>query len=267
MNKKQKGLLILLTPFLLGFLLGFLVGGGCSRKEKKVKPETVEQQEVVDQQQEEGAGESAPEEETVIEEDVDGTGVTEAREIIYYTKKMSYGKVFDDINETHLERAKIVGLKKIPEKRDDVDPALLVKVENSDFLLVDEMRYSVPYLTPGAARELNRIARAFHDSLTRKQFPIYKLVCTSILRTEEDVARLRRSGNPNASDNSSHCYGTTFDISHSRYYRETETDEFMQPYELTKVLAEVLRDEKDAGRVLVKYEKKEHCFHITASMP
>jgi hypothetical protein len=26
----------------------------------------------------------------------------------------------------------------------------------------------------------------------------------------------------------------------------------------------VLRDERDAGRILVKYEKKEHCFHITA---
>ena len=150
------------------------------------------------------------------------------------------------------------------EKRDDLDPARLVKVENTDYLEIDELRHSVPYLTPGAARELNRIAKAFHDSLARKQFPIYKLVCTSILRTEEDVDRLRRSGNPNASDNSSHCYGTTFDISHSRYFRETETDEFMQPYELTKVLAEVLRDEKQAGRVLVKYERKEHCFHITA---
>ena len=41
----------------------------------------------------------------------------------------------------------------------------------------------------------------------------------------------------------------------------------MQPYELTKVLAEVLRDERDAGRILVKYEKKEHCFHITACSP
>ena len=49
-----------------------------------------------------------------------------------------------------------------------------------------------------------------------------------------------------------------------RYFREVETDEFMQPYELTKVLAEVLRDEKTLGHILVKYEKKEHCFHITS---
>lgn len=259
--KTRKILVILLTPFLLGFLIGFLVGGGCSRKEKKARPEVVEQ--VVEEPQEE-AGETAPAEEEVMEDDVDGTGESQAREIIYYTKLMSYGKVFDDVNETHLEKAKAVGLRTIPEKRSDVDAGQLVKIEDSDYLMVDEMRYSVPYLTANAARELNHIAKAFNDSLVRKKFPVYKLVVTSVLRTEEDVTRLRRSGNPNASDNSSHCYGTTFDISHSRYFREEETDEFMQPYELTKVLAEVLRDEKNAGRILVKYEKKEHCFHITS---
>jgi hypothetical protein len=263
MNKRQKALAILLTPFLLGFLLGFLVGGGCSRKERAPKQKKAQVDTVVRQQP--PAGETEGQEDTLqLGDDVDGTGVTEAREIIYYTKLMSYVKVFDDINEVHLEKAKAVGLSRVPEKRDDLDPARLVKVENTDYLEIDELRHSVPYLTPGAARELNRIAKAFHDSLARKQFPIYKLVCTSILRTEEDVERLRKSGNPNASDNSSHCYGTTFDISHSRYSREVETEEFMQPYELTKVLAEVLRDEKQAGRILVKYEKKEHCFHITA---
>lgn len=264
MTKKKKALIVLLTPFLLGFLLGFLAGGGCSRKEKKekkAKPEAVEQ---VSVQQQEDISENTPPEEEIVEDDVDGTGASQAREIIYYTKLMSYGKVFDDINETHLEKAQAVGLKKIPEKRDDIDANLLVKVGNTDYLEIDDLRYSVPYLTANAARELNHIAKAFNDSLQRKQFPVYKLVVTSILRTEEDVTRLRKSGNPNASDNSSHCYGTTFDISHSRYYREVETDEFMQPYELTKVLAEVLRDEKNAGRILVKYEKKEHCFHITS---
>ncbi len=261
MSKRQKILIVLLTPFVLGFLLGILVGGGCSKAErvpveKEVPVETVqtEPEEVV------GGVESG----SLPEDDVDGTGESEAREIIYYTKLMSYAKVFSDINDVHLEKARAVGLQTIPEKRNAVDTLLLVRVGDSDFLEVDDLRYSVPYLTAGAARELNHIAKAFHDSLARKNFPSYKLVCTSILRTEEDVARLRRSGNPNASDNSSHCYGTTFDISHSRYYRDVETDEFMQPYELTKVLAEVLRDERNAGRILVKYEKKEHCFHITS---
>ena len=260
MTKKQKALTILLTPFLLGFLLGFLAGGGFSKKEKKVQAEVVEQ--VIEQQEE--TAETVAEEEETVEDDVDGTGESQAKEIIYYTKLMSYGKVFNDINETHLEKARAVGLKKIPEKRDDIDAKKLVKIENSDYLELDEMRYSVPYLTTGAARELNHIAKAFNDSLKRKQLLEYKLVCSSVLRTEEDVKRLQNSGNPNASDNSAHCYGTTFDITYTRYARDEETDEFMQPYELTKVLAEVLRDERNAGRILVKYEKKEHCFHITS---
>lgn len=260
MNRQQKTLVILLTPFLLGFLLGLLVGGGCSRRERPVREKAPSVQTDTLSPEQSGEGEEAD----APEEDVDGTGVTQSRELIYYTRIMNYSKVFDDINDVHLEKARAVGLRQIPEKRDDIDATRLVPVEDTDYLVVDDLRYSVPYLTPGAARELHHIAKAFHDSLTRKQFPVYQLVCTSILRTEEDVARLRRSGNPNASDNSSHCYGTTFDISHSRYHREVETDTFMQPYELTKVLAEVLRDEKQAGRILVKYEKKEHCFHITA---
>lgn len=246
MNKKQKALIILLTPFVLGFLLGLLVGGSCSRREKKADKDLAEQI------QAEG-------------DDVEGTGESTAREIIYYTKLMSYGQVFNDVNDVHIEKAKAVGLRRIPKTRDDMDPKLLVRVEDTDDLVIDNLSYSVPYLTKGAAVELNRIAKAFGDSLRSKQFPVYKLICSSILRTEEDVDNLRKSGNPNASDNSAHCYGTTFDITYTRYWRDEETDEFMQPYELTKVLAEVLRDEKKAGRALVKYERKEHCFHITAT--
>lgn len=257
MNKRQKALIVLLTPFVLGFLLGLLVGGGCSKKERPPKKEKTAA--VADSL----ARENAAEEEG--EDDVDGTGESTAKEIIYYTKLMSYGQVFNDINEVHLEKARAVGLRKVPEKRDDIDTQRLVRIDDSDYLVIDNLRYSVPYLTKNAAAELNRIAVAFHDSLTRKQFPVYQLVCSSILRTEEDVANLRKSGNPNASDNSAHCYGTTFDITYTRYWRDEETDEFMQPYELTKVLAEVLRDEKAAGRILVKYERKEHCFHITST--
>ncbi|MCR4859065.1 MAG: DUF5715 family protein [Bacteroidales bacterium] len=253
MTKRQKALIILLTPFVLGFLLGLLVGGGCSRKGR------------VQKKAEAALADSLATEVSADDgDDVDGTGESTAREIIYYTQRMSYGTEFGDINEVHLEKAKAVGLRKIPQTREDIDATRLVRVDDTDFLVIDDLRYSVPYLTSGAAGELNRIARAFRDSLVSKQFPVYKLVVSSILRTEEDVTRLQKSGNPNASDNSAHCYGTTFDITYTRYWRDEETDEFMQPYELTKVLAEVLRDEKKAGRILVKYERKEHCFHITA---
>ena len=256
MTKKTKALILIFgIPFIIGFLLGLLVGGSCSRqhREKAVPEAPLEvPAEIPD--------------ESEAEDDVDGTGAMEQREIIYYTKMIPYAKTFADLNETHLDKARAIGLKKIPAKRDDIDTANLVLIEDDDFLVVDKLRYSVPYLTRGAAAELHQIAKAFSDSLDAKHFPDYKLVVSSVLRTEEDVQRLRRSGNPNASDNSAHCYGTTFDITYTRYWRDMETDEFMQPYELTKVLAEVLRDEKNAGHCLVKYERKEHCFHITSCL-
>lgn len=262
MEKSTKGLIILATPLLVGFLFGFLVGNcsGNHRAEKKsAKAADAQVAEI-----------QAPAEEPVPEEVydvVDSSDVYEEpsqKEIIYYTNRISYSKEFADINDQHVEMARRVGLKYVPKNRDQVVADKLTLVEDNAYYVVDNLRYSVPYLTRNAAAELNSLAKAFNDSLKRKQFPEYKLVVSSVLRTQEDIERLRRSGNPNASDNSAHCYGTTFDITYTRYFREEETDEFMQPYELTKVLAEVLRDHRNAGRILVKYEKKEHCFHITA---
>ena len=51
MSKREKALIILLTPFILGFLLGLLVGGGCSKverepKEKKARMEQTEPKEI-----------------------------------------------------------------------------------------------------------------------------------------------------------------------------------------------------------------------------
>lgn len=268
MKKSTLRLLVLLTPFVTGLLLGFLVGN-CSGRHHALRSEAKESASVVEEtapSEEEAAPseeETAPsEEETAL----DSSSVYEEpqmKEIIYYTRRIPYSTEFADLNEAHLQTARKVGLSKIPGTRDDVAKSKLTEIVDNDYYIVDKLRYSVPYLTARTAAELDTISKAFNDSLRSKQFPEYKLVVTSVLRTEEDIARLRRSGNPNASDNSAHCYGTTFDITYTRYFREEETDEFMQPFELTKVLGEVLRDRHNAGKILVKYEKKEHCFHIT----
>lgn len=265
MKKSHKGLIILMVPFVLGFLFGFLVGGGCSRRKADASVKTERTSAAVEQPVDEpyylDDGQSSEK-----SDDSDYYEEPQAREVLYYGKRLSYAKLFDDINEDHLNVAKSIGLGVPPKSRDDVElrSRHLVRIEDNDYYLVDELRYSVPYLTKGAAAELDRIAKAFSDSLKSKQLLDYKLVVSSVLRTEADVDKLRRSGNPNASENSAHCYGTTFDITYTRFYAEDESKEFMQPYELTKVLAEVLRDEKQAGRCLVKYERKEHCFHITS---
>ena len=122
-------------------------------------------------------------------------------------------------------------------------------------------------MIPGAAELINDIGKNFLDSLANKGLNPNKVIVTSVLRTEDDVKRLRRS-NVNASMNSAHCHGTTFDISWKRFEKVEEKDG--HPYEsvssekLKLVLSEVLRDLKAANRCYVKYELKQGCFHITS---
>lgn len=265
MNKSTKGLIILFTPFVLGFLLGFILGGGFGHKDKAEKEVSVEQ---IITESAKPEAQAINVEETEVELKDESDGGDGAKEIIYYGPRLAYSRLFADLNEKHIEVAQRVGLSSIPQTRSDVEGMKkeLVKIEDNDYYIVDELRYSMPYLTPGAAKELMTIAKAFSDSLKRKELLDYKLIVSSVLRTEEDVTRLRKRGNPNASNNSAHCYGTTFDITYVRYHSEDETEAFMQPYELTKVLGEVLRDQKNATRCLVKYERSEHCFHITSTI-
>lgn len=276
MKRSSKILIILGTPFvagiLLGFLLGFCVSGGCSRDAADPESDEPAVEQTVSSSGKQSSGKKTEEQPvqadsaaTVDADQEDETLDMEKTEIIYYGPRLAYSRLFADLNERHLKVADSLGLKSIPKTRDEVGPRLgLVEIQDCEYYVVDDLKYSVPYLTRGGLRGLNSIARAFKDSLDSKQLLNYRLVVSSLLRTEEDVERLRRSGNPNASDQSAHCYGTTFDISYTRYDREVETDEFMQPYELTKVLGEVLRDQKASGNCIVKYEKSEHCFHITS---
>ncbi len=258
-GKQRKGLIILLTPFLLGFLLGILAGRSCSRSSEEavsgsVSAETSDEA-LSDDEMKEDAG---------LSDNSDVYEEPQVREIIYHASRPPYAKWFADLNEAHLDAAARLGLKTIPETRNDIGGVGLVRIEDNRYYMVDNLKYSAPYLTKGAKSCLDGIAKAFADSLKRKDLLDYKLVVSSVLRTEEDVRRLKRSGNPNASDRSAHCYGTTFDITYTRYHRDDESDAFMQPYELTKVLGEVLRDQKRDGKCLIKYEKQEHCFHITS---
>lgn len=264
MKREDKLRILILTPLALGFLLGFLSGSctkGLSYKHKEAKAEAAvsgEQEEIV---QEVEAGD-------VIEDsEVGDAPETPAprKEIIYNRSRLPLRKMFNDLNDAHLQAAQKYGLKEVPRTRDDIDKRKLVEVRDNDYIKVWNLKYSVPYLTRSAASELDAISRAFSDSLRNHRLLPYKIVVSSVLRTSEDVDRLRRSGNSNASANSAHCYGTTFDIAYTRYWRDDEQSQeaFMQPFELTKVLGEVLRDRKAAGKILCKYERTEHCFHIT----
>ena len=131
---------------------------------------------------------------------------------------------------------------------------------------MDSLTHSIPYLIPQAADLLERIGRDFLDSLAAKGLNPNKIVVTSVLRTEADVRSLRK-GNINASDQSTHRYGTTFDLSYWHYVKVPELRgrpyADVPPEYLRATLSQVLKDLHDEGVCYVKYEKKQTCFHIT----
>ncbi len=172
----------------------------------------------------------------------------------------SYKESFPDAQDTQIVAAQQWGVKPV-QNRADAEKRMseLVYVGTSPFFHVDKLRSSIPYLVPRAAMLLQDIGQAFYDSLYQKGVPMQQLIVTSVLRTMDDVRRLQLH-NGNATDNSCHLYGTTFDICYNRYLpieRPVRNDT------LKWVLSEVLRDQRELGRCYIKYEVKQGCFHMT----
>lgn len=188
--------------------------------------------------------------------------------VIYPGRSINYASKFNDRNAYHLEAAAKVGLAAVPENREAVMSmrGRMVPIKDSRNYLVDPLTHSVPYLCPGAARELDAIGDAWEDILKRNDLPHYRFIITSILRTQEDIRKLQRSGNVNAADNSAHCYGTTFDITYTRFEKAEQSDKYMVEDNLKLALAQVLLNEQRAGHIYVKYEYKQACFHITSRL-
>lgn len=197
--------------------------------------------------------------------ELDGKGQPVKHRIVSVS---SYAKAFPDLNDVQLATASRLGLKHSIADREEADSLKdeLVYIGASPYFDLRPMNFSIPYLVPRAYRLLNEIARNFQDSLVRKGLPMHKMCISSVLRTESDVKRLRR-GNANASDQSCHRYGTTFDISYNYYTRVQDPDSTQLPehwgVQLKQVLAEVLRDQREAGTCYVKYEVHKPCFHVT----
>ena len=179
----------------------------------------------------------------------------------------SYAVAFPDTNAVQLVAAQRWGVSPVRNRADaEARKKELVYMAASPYYHVDPLRQSIPYLVPRAAVLLNDIGQAFFDSLYVKGVPLHRLIVTSVLRSEEDVARLRRF-NGNATENSCHLYGTTFDICYNRY-KTVEDPEGPHRREvrndtLKYVLSEVLRDMRQQGRCYIKYEVKQGCFHMT----
>ena len=180
-------------------------------------------------------------------------------------RTFSYKQKFNDTQAKQEQAAKAIGLATPPRNRQEAARmrSQLSLIKSNDNYIVDSLTHSIPYLVPVAAAELERIGEGFADILQRNGLPHYQFYVTSVLRTKEDIKRLQKSGNINATTNSCHNYGTTFDLAYFRFNKVTRTREYMHQDNLKLVLGQVLLNEQRAGRIYVKYEYKQACFHIT----
>lgn len=189
----------------------------------------------------------------------------EINRVAYPGRTFNYKVKFND-NQARQERAaKAVGLKRRPKDRDDAAKmrSELKEVKTGSNYIVDELTHSVPYLVPSAKQELDAIGEQWADILQRNNLPHYRFYITSILRTEDDIKKLQRSGNINSITNSCHCYGTTFDIAYARFDKVTDSHDYVVEDNLKLVIGQVLLNEQRAGNIYVKYEWKQCCFHVT----
>ena len=180
---------------------------------------------------------------------------------------LNANKIFRDGNDVHLAAASKIGINPLA-SRDGIEDASreLVGIDDERYaesFVVDKLTHSTPHLVPEAAALLEEIGYAFQDSLRNKHKTEYRVIVTSVLRTDADIKSLSKR-NVNSIPDSPHRYATTIDISYARFSKINDDDENVSEYDLKAVLTEVLRDFRDSGRCYVKYEIKQGCFHITA---
>ena len=172
-------------------------------------------------------------------------------------------RAFRDSNYLHVDAAEVLGTGVI----EDLNDAWylrrpLVEIRSCREYFVDELTHSYPYLVPEAADLLHEVGRRFNDSLQARGGGNYRIKVTSVMRTPLTVAKLRRI-NRNATSASAHQYGTTFDISYSRFICDSLS--VNRSFEdLKNLLGEILYDLREEGRCYVVFERKHSCFHVTA---
>ncbi|MDE5752532.1 MAG: hypothetical protein K2H88_07830 [Duncaniella sp.] len=174
--------------------------------------------------------------------------------------------IFNDSNHVHLAEAEKYGITPLSDTRSHWQlHRPIVRITTCEDYYLDTLIFSRPYLVPEAARSLREIGKRFRDTIAARGGGDYRIKVTSVLRTPQNVKRLRRR-NRNAIDSSVHQYGTTFDISYASFVAGRPAPA-RSVDDLKGVLAEVLKAMREEGKLWVKYERGQPCFHITARKP
>ena len=169
----------------------------------------------------------------------------------------------------------------------------LVPLADTRYFYVQDLDYSVAYVTPDLARLLEAIGERFHARLEALGLPRYRYCVSSVLRTAENQRALRRI-NPNAARGvSAHEFGTTVDVVFHKYAYLDRPEDRLAPspvgsldgrleamrverfgalgyrywQELQGILGRVLIELQDEGKALVLLEREQPVFHLTVAEP
>lgn len=174
------------------------------------------------------------------------------------------GEIFNDSNKYQYAFAERIGIAPIRTLADAFYVRRpIVKIESNNLYEVDSLTHSMPFLVPEAAELLATVGRNFIDSLKHRGVDNYRIRVTSLLRSPHSVKKLRRV-NRNATDSSTHQFGTTFDLSYTRFHCLDSTKR-IHDGDLKNLLAEVLFDLRKRNKCLVKFERKTACYHVTVT--
>lgn len=125
------------------------------------------------------------------------------------------------LQNSHMRSARALGVGRVADSAAAtqlVEQNELVRLEDTTkYYYIQEINYSVPYVTPDMAALLDSIGRRFHERLREHDLPMYRFTISSLLRTTENQRALR-GVNPNATPSlSTHSLGATIDVVYHDY--------------------------------------------------
>lgn len=196
-----------------------------------------------------------------------------------------------DVNAVQIARARQLGVTPgLPVAQLAAQGRLVELHDSTEHWVLRDLKFSVPYATPSAQAMLLEIGRRFHTALDSAQAPRFRIEITSVLRTPEKQAELRRRNSNASRIESAHEFGTTVDLAYRRWAPPEPAGPLAEAYsrdwraamlydslmskmardrgaELQALLGRVLAAMQNEGKLMVRMERRQTVFHITVARP
>jgi hypothetical protein len=182
---------------------------------------------------------------------------------------IGYNGPLQDSIQNHIEQAecwkKTVG-SKLPaqtlKELESTDFKSLKYVLSGNTYSIGWLEHSVPLLYPEAADMLEVIGNDFHEILSSKNQPKYKLRITSLTRSIDSQKNLSGSDNETP-----FWYGYSFSVSHHNFFKTNIFRDDIDGAELKEALERTLIKLQSAKKILVSAEPEGSYFTITLRCP